>query len=402
MDKNKIRVYLGIIILFVISICSIVYLVKDIKVEKVFEEHKTTNKVEKEKDNDPITEDYKVEPIELVSLDKKAYVQNGYIVFPDPNLEKAIIEALELNTNKVSLTAAKNATKLIMENKNISSLEGLEYFTGVTTIQLNYNNVRDLTPISKIYVLKNLFIEKNLVTDITPITKLRNIEYINISYNQIKDISGFKTMSRLGTPTITNNPIENYDTLANDIDRIINNDDNIIISYTMSYVQDLKLKQKQLFNKNHEAYKAMETWIKENIKDNQSDLEKEYLIINHIKSKLSLDKETSSDDLYTTYVEGKSNREGYALVFNYLCNLAGLENTIVFNNSLTRKEMWNLVKIDNVYYQVDLSENSYDYVNVSSKTMNKLHDYKYHIFNEGRYPSTDKDMDKKDQKKYQK
>ena len=402
MDKNKIRVYLGIIILFIISICSIIYLVKDIKVEKVYEDHKTTNKVDKEKDNDLITEDYKVEPIELVSLDKKAYVQNGYIVFPDPYLEKAIIESLELNTNKVSLTAAKNATKLIMENKNISSLEGLEYFTGVTTIQLNYNNIRDLTPLSKIYVLKNLFLEKNLITDITPITKLRNIEYVNISYNQIKDISGFKTMSRLGTPTISNNPIENYDTLANDIERIINNDDNVIISYTMSYVQELKTKQKELFNKNYEAYKDMETWVKENIKEDQLDLEKEYLIINHIKSKLSLDEETSSDDLYTTYVEGKSNREGYALVFNCLCNLAGLENTIVFNNSLTRKEMWNIVKIDNVYYQVDLSQNSYDYVNVSSKTMNKLHDYKYHIFNEGRYPSTDKDMDKKEQKKYQK
>ena len=104
MDKNKIRVYLGIIILFIISIYSIIYLVKDIKVEKVYEDHKTTNKVDKEKDNDLITEDYKVEPIELVSLDKKAYVQNGYIVFPDPYLEKAIIESLELNTNKVSLT----------------------------------------------------------------------------------------------------------------------------------------------------------------------------------------------------------------------------------------------------------------------------------------------------------
>ena len=61
-----------------------------------------------------------------------------------------------------------------------------------------------------------------------------------------------------------------------------------------------------------------------------------------------------SDTIYGALVQKKALCEGYAKAFSYLCNLAGIENTIVTGET-TVHHMWNMVKLGGNWYHVDVT-----------------------------------------------
>lgn len=61
-----------------------------------------------------------------------------------------------------------------------------------------------------------------------------------------------------------------------------------------------------------------------------------------------------ADTIYGTLVRKKALCEGYAKTFSYLCNLAGIENTIVTGKTYVA-HMWNMVKLGGNWYHVDVT-----------------------------------------------
>ncbi|MCM1329369.1 MAG: hypothetical protein NC253_07990 [Ruminococcus sp.] len=61
-----------------------------------------------------------------------------------------------------------------------------------------------------------------------------------------------------------------------------------------------------------------------------------------------------SDTIYGALVQKKALCEGYSKAFSYLCNLAGIENTIV-TGITTVPHMWNMVKLGGNWYHVDVT-----------------------------------------------
>ncbi len=61
-----------------------------------------------------------------------------------------------------------------------------------------------------------------------------------------------------------------------------------------------------------------------------------------------------ADTVYGALVENKAHCEGYSKAFSYLCNLAGIENTIVTGETYV-DHMWNMVKIGGNWYHVDVT-----------------------------------------------
>ena len=65
---------------------------------------------------------------------------------------------------------------------------------------------------------------------------------------------------------------------------------------------------------------------------------------------------------------------------------------------------WNIVKIEDTYYQVDLtwvdSAKNYKYVNISNETMELYHHNNLPIFRIEEYPKTNEDMPIQEQVKY--
>lgn len=61
-----------------------------------------------------------------------------------------------------------------------------------------------------------------------------------------------------------------------------------------------------------------------------------------------------ADTVYGALVEKRALCEGYSKAFAYLCNLAGIENTIITGETYV-PHMWNMVKLGGNWYHVDVT-----------------------------------------------
>ena len=121
----------------------------------------------------------------------------------EENLKKRLIR-LGIDTNKDGKITRRemyhaNVTdneegmySLNLSNADITNISGLEYL-GFAYIDLSYNNIED----------------------ITPITKNKNVYELNLSYNNISNISGIENCYNLGYIDLSNNKIANIDSLSN-------------------------------------------------------------------------------------------------------------------------------------------------------------------------------------------
>lgn len=124
-----------------------------------------------------------------------------------------------------------------------------------------------------------------------------------------------------------------------------------------------------------------------------SDIEKEKIIHDYIIENLVYDTAAANKDyeygdtmphafdLYGAICEKKAVCEGYTKMFQYLCYAVGINSTQVFGVSGGTNHLWNTVKIDNQWYQIDLTWNDnsldestyYGYFNITTNEMKKDH-----------------------------
>lgn len=358
----------------------------------------------------------KNEKIEYDSKLEQARInEDNTIYFPDSNLEKAIKASLKID-HKITQEEAKKVTELYMENCNIKNIEGIEFFTNLKVLNIMKNKIKDISNIRELTNLERLFIGNNVVKDISAISNLKKLEVLNIGYNEITDISPIKDLEYIDYPFINGNPITNFEILYNKVETMsVNSAKSLKLSISDSYIIGEKARNTELFSKNQIAVEEMKKWVKDNIRDEMSDVEKEYKIVNHIMEKIEYVRGGEiavETNVYDTYIEGKSVCFGYALIFQYLANFAGLENYKVQTNlsiedidNGLENHVWNIVKIDDKYYQLDITwaddTLNYAYINVSNETMELLHNNQLPIFGIDAYPETNMDMPEEVQEKYQ-
>lgn len=89
----------------------------------------------------------------------------------------------------------------------------------------------------------------------------------------------------------------------------------------------------------------------------------------------------NENDAYGAIVEGSAVCEGYARAFQLLCNSVGIECVNIVGNA-GEPHQWNCVKIDNEWYQIDVTWNDADeqgeisynrYFNLTDKKISKTH-----------------------------
>ena len=112
---------------------------------------------------------------------------NDPVSIPDAGLSACIL-ATTTHANPSYLTEAEAANVPNIgypygqcRSQNISSLEGLQYFTSANYMMLGSNNISDLTPLANLSNLRDLELSNNKVTNITPLTNL-DLTRIDISY----------------------------------------------------------------------------------------------------------------------------------------------------------------------------------------------------------------------------
>lgn len=164
----------------------------------------------------------------------------------------------------------------------------------------------------------------------------------------------------------------------------------------LQYSKDKKV----IFNHRKEINKKVDYIISNVITNNMSDFEKEKVIHDYIINNSKYDEDyilsiKVSNESYSPYgvlIKGKGVCEGYAKAMKLIMDKINIECIIVVGKANKTDHAWNMIKLDNNYYHVDLTWDdpvtndssdilSYDYFNINDKDMRKDH-----IWDKNNYP----------------
>jgi len=115
--------------------------------------------------------------------------------------------------------------ELILSSMDLSDLDGLQFCTGVTNLDLSDNNIDNIYEVGSLYQLEELDLSHNNITDLEPLVGLDNLETLYIDNNRIEDISVLAKLDGLKFVSMTGNPVKSMD----DIYRLKEND--VIVVY---------------------------------------------------------------------------------------------------------------------------------------------------------------------------
>ncbi|MDY6892569.1 MAG: leucine-rich repeat domain-containing protein [Chloroflexota bacterium] len=141
-------------------------------------------------------------------------VADELVVFPDPNLEVAIREAIGKPAGDISRSDLDALTMFSAEAKGISDLTGMEYCTSLSSISLWGNRISDLSPLSNLTNLNSLYLGQNQISDISPLSTVNSLIVLNVGGNQISDISPLSDLASLMYLYMTYNQISDISPLS--------------------------------------------------------------------------------------------------------------------------------------------------------------------------------------------
>lgn len=111
--------------------------------------------------------------------------------------------------------------------------------------------------------------------------------------------------------------------------------------------------------KEQEEYinKELTMAVKSIITNNMSDYEKVKAVNKYLVNRLEYDKSLESNNAYKALTTGKATCQGYAMAAYKMLNLIGIENRIVIGKIGEVPHGWNSVKINNKWYNLDITNN---------------------------------------------
>ena len=138
------------------------------------------------------------------------------VEIPDPNLERAIREALELSS-EVSVTQQEMLRLKRLEplRKQIQDITGLQHGKNLTFLDLASNEISDITPLGELVNLEVLEIRNNPIGDLTPLSNLTKLAYLNAGGIDLTDLTPLSDLTELRTLVIWHNQITDITPLAN-------------------------------------------------------------------------------------------------------------------------------------------------------------------------------------------
>lgn len=139
------------------------------------------------------------------------------VTIPDPVLEGAIREAINKPSGLLYKSDLAAVTELYIAGYDFTSLAGLEYCTNLVELKLMNDGINDsdLTTISKLTNLRTLNLQTNQITNVSALARLTNLESLGLMYNQISDIRCLAGLTKLQQLYLSSNTIVDISPLAN-------------------------------------------------------------------------------------------------------------------------------------------------------------------------------------------
>ena len=134
----------------------------------------------------------------ISTSDTVGYREEPEAWMPDPALRAVVREALGI-PDDVPLTQLdmKRLTELNAEDRQITSLIGLEYATNLTAVLIGHNPILDVSPLANLVQLRSLNMADCQISDIRPLVNLARLESFRFHHNQIEDITPLANLTTL-------------------------------------------------------------------------------------------------------------------------------------------------------------------------------------------------------------
>ena len=102
---------------------------------------------------------------EAISKLESSVDLNEVVTIKDENLKASIKKELNLSSDNITIGDMYKLTKLNASMKWISSLEGLEYAENLESLDVSYNEIKDLSPLKNLKKLTNINAEFQIITE---------------------------------------------------------------------------------------------------------------------------------------------------------------------------------------------------------------------------------------------
>ncbi len=100
-------------------------------------------------------------PDALYTVELEEYIPNIEVVFADSNFEQAIREWIGKFDGPIVREDIDNIDFLDVNNREINSISGIEYFENLINLDIRDNNIQDITSLSKLYYLGQVNLSGN-------------------------------------------------------------------------------------------------------------------------------------------------------------------------------------------------------------------------------------------------
>jgi len=141
------------------------------------------------------------------SLDSLSLTKSAEVVFLDPNLEATIREALNKPEGPITDKDLAGLTELEAVLRDIMNLTGIEHCVNLQTLNLQENQIIDISPLSMLNNLQTLNLFANQITDISLLSELTNLQLLDLGVNQLTNISPLNRLANLIDLSLGNNRI---------------------------------------------------------------------------------------------------------------------------------------------------------------------------------------------------
>ena len=145
---------------------------------------------------------YKHFDIEIASL----LPANKVVSIPDAKLAAVVRSALGLSPrDDITQADMWRLKELWAIEREIKSLTGIEQAKGLRRLNLDKNQISDLTPLTGLTSLVSLYFYDNKISDLTPLTGLTNLNVLVLSKNSISDLTPLTGLTNLGGLFLSDN-----------------------------------------------------------------------------------------------------------------------------------------------------------------------------------------------------
>ena len=136
-------------------------------------------------------------------------------IFPDQNLAEVIANTFGVNTNTVVLgTDLARILAFNAEGRGIRNLEGMEHLSALREVNLNRNQISDLTPLSGLRYLERLLLDDNQVGDLRPVAELTRLRHLWLDRNRVANVQPLENLHNLEWLTLWVNEVEDISPLS--------------------------------------------------------------------------------------------------------------------------------------------------------------------------------------------